>query len=97
MIKHIVYTSEHNECKDVISEILSKYDKNKVVKLNGNEFVAGLSFFFSECKKDTKLIVLDNVKKLDFFTDLKEIEVNRKYRSAFKIKPDLLIVYTKKL
>lgn len=81
--------------KSRLAELFCK-DK-KCVRIHGRKIKLSNPFCFSECEKDTEVVLIDDVKYAeDYFSIITEgITVNKKMQAPFTIYPQIIITSEK--
>lgn len=87
-----------------VKEIASSYDKENVTWIDGYHYNKGFRkrFFYRSCDLNTELIIIDEIKDASyiehFFGDIIDgVLVDKPYKDAFYIYPDIIIICNEKI
>ena len=99
MQKHILIIGPAESGKTKLAnEIAADYSfaKNEVCFLNMRQKRTIPNFFFDECTKETKLVIIDEIKSIDqlqnFYYITAGVKVDKPAQSSFTIYPRLILV-----
>lgn len=96
--KSVLITGNRSTGKTELAKHLAiQFSLKNVVYLSYNAFNFASSFNFSNCNKNTELVIIDDIPNIvntqDFFNYLSNgIIVNKKMHPAFTIKPKFILV-----